>query len=855
MGIFKKIAMVTGLCAVVFLLCLAGFAYLPHFVQNIIQHTVARENLPITLKVRDVGLWGSDFSEIVVGTEKPFARIAALRLDYSPATLRQKKLKRISLVGLELDLVFQDGKLIVPWGEPPASPDPATVPKHSKDYLSYLDRLGEIRVEHALIRISAGLRVYTIPCSVNLHRNSARPQLIAITAELLLREQPLSITAELDLATMTLQTEMTVDSLELLRFADLLTIVPGLSASGRLALQGTARLALEPLSLIAAEVSGKLSQAVLALGEMRLTNPRQPDEQPFQFNLRVDQEKGHLSATALALAGLFAAEVGGLDLNLARTADGFSASGELAAHIPAQKIGGGLAIAPLDLVTSVQGSIAKEGSWQFKAAAVKKPELAMVRADLALAARVSDYLLTASGQGEQSSFVYQANLAALKVTGDNFTVRLPKLVANGKTVNGRSKFVLPFANLLFTGKAGDLTAQGGGRLVFAWPYRPPPESSKIRIEAIRLADLALGSLSLDLQQEPLGFKLTGRHQSALVANLCFDLTGQATLSPAGTEAELQLRNGCEKVFKGLDLGRFAPQLSGFAGDGELDLAGALTYKAGRFSGRLDSRLENIRLVSRAKEFSLEGGALAVDLAELPRLKTGPQQKFSFKALRFGKITASNGLVEFQIESPESIFIEKSQLEWSDGHIYTQALRFSPKIKDYDMIFYCDRLNFAKLLEQLGAATAEGQGRVNGRVPVRIIDGRFYLENGFLYSTPGEGGKIRLRKTEALTAGIPQDTPQFAQIDLAREALKDFAYNWTKLEINSESEEDLLLHLQIDGKPVNPLPFIYSQESGGFVRVDGSNPGSRFQGINLDVNFRLPLNRVLYYGDSIKSLIE
>jgi hypothetical protein len=353
----------------------------------------------------------------------------------------------------------------------------------------------------------------------------------------------------------------------------------------------------------------------------------------------------------------------------------------------------------------------------------------------------------------------------------------------------------------------------------------------------------------------LGFEVEGRYQSALIDTLCIDLAGHADYISAGPDIEIQFQNGCEKAFKNLDLGRFVNKISGFLADAEFTLGGKLLYKDGKFFGKIDSQGKNIRITAKEKNFTLEGGALDLGFTELPIVKTGPKQKISFRSLKYGKITANNGLVEFQVESPESIFIEKGAVQWSDGHVYTQALRFSPKVKDYDLVFFCDRLNFAELLEQLGAATADGQGRVNGRVPVRITDGKFFLENGFLYSTPGEGGKIKLTETALLTEGIPHNTPQFAQIDLAREALKDFSYDWTKLDINSESAEDLLLHLQISGKPSNPLPFVYSQEFGGFARVEASSPGSRFQGIKLDVNFRLPLNQVLHYGDSIKSLLK
>ena len=81
----------------------------------------------------------------------------------------------------------------------------------------------------------------------------------------------------------------------------------------------------------------------------------------------------------------------------------------------------------------------------------------------------------------------------------------------------------------------------------------------------------------------------------------------------------------------------------------------------------------------------------------------------------------------------------------------------------------------------------------------------------------------------------------------KEALKYYDYSWAKLNLTTEGE-DFLLRLQFDGKPARLLPFVYKKEIGGFARVEVGSVGSQFQGIRLDVNFRLPLNEVLRYKD-------
>lgn len=140
--------------------------------------------------------------------------------------------------------------------------------------------------------------------------------------------------------------------------------------------------------------------------------------------------------------------------------------------------------------------------------------------------------------------------------------------------------------------------------------------------------------------------------------------------------------------------------------------------------------------------------------------------------------------------------------------------------------------------------------MNGKLPLRYREGLVYFDDGFLFSTPGEGGKIRIADSELLTAGVPADSPEYLQMALASEALKDYDYSWAKLDLNTQ-EDDLLLRLQLDGRPGRPLPFVYRKETGTFVKVDADIKGSRFQGIRLDVNFRLPLNQLLAYDGILR----
>ena len=191
--------------------------------------------------------------------------------------------------------------------------------------------------------------------------------------------------------------------------------------------------------------------------------------------------------------------------------------------------------------------------------------------------------------------------------------------------------------------------------------------------------------------------------------------------------------------------------------------------------------------------------------------------------------------------------------WAGGRVFTNAVRLSPDIKNMVIPIFCDRLRLADLLEQFGVSNAQGDGTVSGRIPLTVGKNKIHFEDGFLYSSPGQGGTIRVKAFDLLATGIPKNTPQFVQVDFAAEALKNFSYNWVKLLFNSEGEE-LYMQMQMDGKPVQSLPFRYDSTTGLLQRIENGGQGIN-QPIRLDVNFRLPLNRFLGYSGRIQDIMN
>jgi len=252
--------------------------------------------------------------------------------------------------------------------------------------------------------------------------------------------------------------------------------------------------------------------------------------------------------------------------------------------------------------------------------------------------------------------------------------------------------------------------------------------------------------------------------------------------------------------------------------------------------------------------TMDGINTNIKFNDLLSLNSVPGQVLTIDTIAMNKINLSDTKVRFSMEQGKSLLVENIKFKWCNGLVSTEAIRFPQKNGNYAMSLYCDRLELTQLLKQMGVFDAEGTGTLNGRIPVVYSNGNISFDNGFLFSTPGSGGNVKIDNADKITSGIPMDTPQFSQLDLAQEALKDFNYKWAKLKFHTK-KDTLFVNMELDGEPSNMLPFEYSKEFGGFIRVDASSPGSHFQGIKLDVNLKLPFNDVLKSGSKLKSIFN
>ena len=352
----------------------------------------------------------------------------------------------------------------------------------------------------------------------------------------------------------------------------------------------------------------------------------------------------------------------------------------------------------------------------------------------------------------------------------------------------------------------------------------------IRCDGHEIGKIA-GTLQPDMRNGLYGLK-------AEIETLGVRSTLAASFLQSGRVFDASFRIPEQNLAKEIDLGTYVPALQSFvlaSATFQADCVYRWTPEGHRGGAKL--LLSKVNAVSEEKKFRLADASLRFTLPNLPELRSGAGQSFRFKALRLDNLNFDSANVLFRMESPTVWQLEGATFNWCGGKIRLGSARIAPATERFSAIMFCDRVRLGALLGQFGIGSDAGDNAaLNGTIPVSIRQGRIIFRNGFLYSTPGETGTLKLEPNATVDA-LGQSS---VEMSFALSALKNFQYDWVKLSMNTE-KDNLKLKFQVDGRPAGALPFSIDPDSGRPVRTQGTN---RFQGIPVDVNITIPLSRTL-----------
>jgi hypothetical protein len=889
------LAAALGIAVVVIVFAAGLFWGLPIYIESrLIPHLAETSGLTATrVRVRRIGFNGADLGPIQIeaGSGQSLS-IAGIQIDYSPWGVLRKRIRGIVISGVKVELTTtSDGIGFGDADRSDASPESEekrtievkTLSPVQMDYLNIVH--GEVLLTHRAHRIR-------LPLQVDLDTTGLQEGQLSGSLRLAPYGNELILNARLDQSADRAWLRLHGESLDLRSLALVLPQQPLPFVSGKINLEAHSTVRLSTLGIETLSIRAQLRQARIGSAAAMVENLPAGAAGAVPLEIAVNQTNPgqlHWRCAPFQISTPVVTRVDALAGRWSMGESGWTLTVDSETHTPAQAVMPQWAVAtPLSAqwTATVQNPPSKPLLYKVQTEAkspvaltangigIRSPNL---RGELHGQFSNGKLTSTVALNGNPSTLEWptgRTRLERVSLAGGlaldtspaapAFHLDLKTSIKEVTAETDAARMILPAIAIEAAGGAGGgrplqlkgrISANPGRlagkkhpfvldglsfRLPFQWPPVRPPGAGRLKIDRIVHQEMLLGSLDGKIRQQKEGVTLNLEHPSKLFPG--FRVLIHGAVDRQGGDFEIKAPE--YELPAGFDLGRFWPHLAGMQLAGRVEASGRLKMNPGDLSATARLSVDDGAVRNQGREMALEGIQAEVQMDDLVELSSAPRQRLQVERIRLGNLDAEKLQVDFQIESVQTLFIETAGLQWCNGTMNTGALRITPGLDDYELTLFGDRLNLAMVLKQLGAAEASGDGTVNGRIPLHWSNGALTFDRGFLFSTPGKTGTIRLSGTQSLLAALPPDTPQHSQLDIATEALKDYTYKWARLYLESEGR-DLLLKLQFDGKPNRLLPFAYDTGLGRFKRVSGEGEAD-FTGISIDLNFRSPLNEILHY---------
>lgn len=889
--------------------------YLPKYIEsNVLPGISQQTGISVRGNVRRVGLTGMDMGGLTIGNQdRTSVSVQSIQLDYSPSNLLKKYVDGITISGLELNGEIINGSIVIPgldWEKLFEQKSNDTTSRKTSPEQKTPFRIGSLKILNAVFVCRYHGQIYRLPFEFSAVPKEGKWDSLECVLKLYPRGQTLTFLSEIHILGNKVSLSFYSRSFQFDRFKDIVNFYPGLAVSGNLDIDGISEIQLNPFQISRLTAACTLRDTEVNYRKIVMQNPQKDNN---HFRVDVDGEGGrwNICISNIVFLSPVPLQISEIRCNLQRSLGVIEGSGYYKLNLYRSdenqqtpiKI-----IEPLRTAGKFSAHVTKNGTWNFQFSHNPFPEDQISSGKqykigfqtLDITSGIPDITVSGEGENTRGRVKYAIQIYDFAVIKDTTTTSIPSISFTG-TINidanlikgGRAytAFELRASNTDVSTKlstvktpvfsiAGDACYHGGslqidttakfenmdisypeyhmditrisGEIPFQWPSGESEKKGIIVADAIHWNSLNLGTISGTLYQNGTLVVIECIHDNALIPGLALVLNGKFHFfSQGGFTSECDFKIPKTRL-DAVDLGKFITAAEVITFSGELESEGNLSVSAGNIQCSLDTVIRNSTLEFTKKRLTIEKVSLTVLMTDLLKMHSAPNQLFSFKKASLGKFTVNEGKIEFQVESPQSVLLENSEFGWCSGHIYTRAMRVLSGTNRYSIDLYCDRLNLAEILEQSGIVKAKGSGTVSGRIPVRFENGNLIFEDGFLFSEPGIGGIIHIAETGIQASGTSD--PRYSQLEFAKEALKKFRYNWVKLFLTTE-REDLIVKMNLEGKPVDPLPFSYNRERGTFTRLKVGIAGKVYYSVLLDINFRLPLNKLLYYIRMLRPILK
>ena len=814
------------------ILCLLMYTvnFLPQYIQNEILPDIAAK-LPFDIsdaKIRRVGLTGADIGNVYFWNKGGgTVEVSSVRVDYSPWDLLFRDtvhIENLTLSGVTLKCVVKDGKINFPQVGNVSFAAFKSEYKHKLDW---------IKIENGIFILENGRKSFRLPFSLAITSQSDNFQECVIYGKLFPRSNPLEFTSKINFPNKNLSITGQA-ALALERFADLLP--DGVLLRGSADMDFKALCGFEPFKLKNLKLDCDFDDLSLKYNDMTLKNTsKKAVITAFGRN-----DKFHVNMTGFVVDAGLPFEFTSIDSSVDAQENRLKIETMANCRI-AGALGGAVLSSPVNLAIEIGSHYNYDGSWRSHSAARNLLTTGFNAAvgKRKLSSGLISWNMDAYGNLDKLNLNCAVKAKDIKLSAADFNYVVPEMQLSALYGNGA-----------FSGK---LSCYRGSVV---------SDKHKLKISGAELRlpyagkDKTKGTLRID--------KLVWKGQNIGNFDSKVRLAGDKAIIRGALGGYLLPRMNVEVSahcdwpdFRSFQLGALMPefkQVTPFL-PGKIFPGLKGVEITGKCSGRAEVSCQNGQMHSSATisvgeallkkqdaDLAIDGINTQIEITDLNKFTSKPSQKIMFKSLNAGVLKLNNGKLNFQIESPDTLLIEKFAADWCGGKLYSNALRMNSERCSYRLQLFCDGIGLANLLGQLGIADGSGSGTLSGRLPLQYNGKGLILKSGFLHSDSEKGNKLILVKTGNLLNGIDKETAEYTQLDLAGEALKDFEYNRAKISLVTDKDQ-LKVKMHIDGTPIKPLPFVYDQAEKSYIRTDKAS--EKLPELSLNIDNTIPLKTTIF----------
>lgn len=203
----------------------------------------------------------------------------------------------------------------------------------------------------------------------------------------------------------------------------------------------------------------------------------------------------------------------------------------------------------------------------------------------------------------------------------------------------------------------------------------------------------------------------------------------------------RLNASAEYAIKGIKLinsdilSRHEPTLSGTTVSARIGIGGTARIDEGGWDATATIQLADGAFAYPPEDIAIDAIQATIAFDSIAERRSAPSQTLTAGQLTLGDLQATDLAIQFSLDGREQLAIEKAQLATFNGTLALDPFELSLEDPVADLVLRFDDISIAPAIAMLDFFDGHVNGRLDGTLPIHLVDGRPTLGEGYLELSP------------------------------------------------------------------------------------------------------------------------